>query len=42
MDTLAGLLAEGTTIIDNADLILRGYEGIVDKLRAVGADITLE
>jgi UDP-N-acetylglucosamine 1-carboxyvinyltransferase len=39
---VAGLLAEGTTIIDNADLILRGYEGIVDKLRAVGADITLE
>ena len=39
---VAGLLAEGTTIIDNADLILRGYEGIVDKLRSVGADITLE
>ncbi len=39
---VAGLIAEGTTIIDNADLILRGYEGIVDKLRAVGADITLE
>ena len=39
---VAGLLAEGTTIIDNADLILRGYEGIVEKLRAVGADITLE
>lgn len=39
---VAGLLAEGTTVIDNADLILRGYEGIVNKLRAVGADITLE
>ena len=39
---VAGLIAEGTTIIDNADLILRGYEGIIDKLRAVGADITLE
>ena len=39
---VAALLAEGTTIIDNADLILRGYEGIVDKLRSVGADITLE
>ena len=39
---VAGLLAEGTTVIDNAELILRGYEGIVDKLRAVGADITLE
>ena len=39
---VAGLLAEGTTVIDNADLILRGYDGIVDKLRSVGADITLE
>ena len=39
---IAGLIAEGTTIIDNADLILRGYEGIVDKLRKVGADITLK
>ena len=39
---VAALLAEGTTIIDNADLILRGYEGIVEKLRAVGADITLK
>ena len=39
---VAGLLAEGTTVIDNADLILRGYEGIVEKLRGVGADITLE
>ena len=39
---VAGLLAEGTTVIDNADLILRGYEGIIQKLRAVGADITLK
>ena len=39
---VAALLAEGTTIIDNADLILRGYEGIVEKLRAVGDDITLK
>ena len=39
---VAALLAEGTTVIDNADLILRGYEGIVDKLRSVGADITLK
>ena len=39
---VAGLLAKGTTIIDNADLILRGYEGIVDKLSVLGADITLK
>lgn len=39
---LAGLIAEGETIIDNADYVLRGYEGIIEKLRSVGADITLE
>ncbi len=39
---LAGLIAEGNTIIDNADYVLRGYEGIVDKLTKVGADISLE
>ena len=39
---LAGLIADGETIIDNADYVLRGYEGIVEKLTKVGADITLE
>lgn len=39
---VAGLMASGTTIINNADLILRGYEGIIEKLTNVGADITLE
>lgn len=39
---IAGLIAEGTTIINNADYILRGYEGIVEKLTGVGADIKLE
>ena len=39
---IAGLLADGTTIIENADYILRGYEGIVDKLSKVGANIKLE
>lgn len=39
---IAGLIAEGTTIIDNADYILRGYEGIVEKLTKVGAKIRLE
>lgn len=39
---IAGLLAEGITVIDNADYILRGYEGIVEKLSGVGANIKLE
>jgi len=36
---LAGLVAEGETIIDRVYHIDRGYEHIVEKLRAVGADI---
>lgn len=35
----AALAAEGTTEIDNIFYIERGYEGIVDKLSAVGANI---
>ena len=38
----AALTAEGTTIITNTEHILRGYEGIVEKLEDVGAKITLE
>lgn len=38
---LAGLIAEGKTTIEDADHILRGYEGIIDKLTNVGADIKL-
>lgn len=36
---IAGLMAEGETIIHNAYHIYRGYESIVEKLRAIGADI---
>ena len=36
---LAALVAEGETIIDRVYHIDRGYEGIVEKLRGVGADI---
>ena len=39
---IAGLIADGKTIIDNADYILRGYENIIEKLQKVGAKITLE
>lgn len=36
---IAGLMADGETIIHNAYHIYRGYDSIVDKLRALGADI---
>ena len=36
---LAGLVANGETIVERVYHIDRGYEGIVDKLRTVGADI---
>jgi UDP-N-acetylglucosamine 1-carboxyvinyltransferase len=36
---LAGLVANGETLIDRVYHIDRGYEGIVEKLSAVGADI---
>lgn len=39
---LAGLVAEGETIIQNIEYILRGYENIVEKLQNVGAKIELE
>ena len=38
---VAGMIAEGTTIISNIEHILRGYENIVDKLSNVGADIRI-
>lgn len=37
----AGLIAEGETVISGVDNILRGYAGIVAKLRALGADIKM-
>ena len=36
---VAGLAAEGVTVIDGIHHIERGYESIVEKLSAVGADI---
>jgi UDP-N-acetylglucosamine 1-carboxyvinyltransferase len=36
---LAGLVANGETVIERVYHIDRGYEGIVEKLRGVGADI---
>ncbi len=37
---IAGLAAEGTTYVENISYIERGYERIVHKLTALGADIT--
>ena len=38
---LAGLVAEGKTTIKEVEHVLRGYENIVEKLKAVGAQIEL-
>lgn len=37
----AGLMAEGTTTITGVENILRGYDHIVEKLTALGADIQM-
>lgn len=39
---VAALMAEGTTVIENADHILRGYDLVEEKFRALGADLTVE
>ncbi|MBQ7364217.1 MAG: UDP-N-acetylglucosamine 1-carboxyvinyltransferase [Clostridia bacterium] len=38
---IAGLAAEGITVIDNIKLIQRGYDDIVGKLKNLGAEIRL-
>lgn len=39
---LAGLAAKGTTIVENGDYVLRGYERIDSKLNELGANIKLK
>ena len=39
---LAGLTAEGETVITNVEHVLRGYSNIIEKLTSVGAKISLE
>jgi UDP-N-acetylglucosamine 1-carboxyvinyltransferase len=39
---LAGLKAEGTTIISDIEHVLRGYEYITEKLQGAGADIEIK
>ncbi|KOY79594.1 UDP-N-acetylglucosamine 1-carboxyvinyltransferase [Apilactobacillus kunkeei] len=40
-EMIAGLMAQGTTVIDNADNILRGYDNIIDKLTNLNAVVEL-
>ncbi|WP_270262355.1 UDP-N-acetylglucosamine 1-carboxyvinyltransferase [Lactobacillus panisapium] len=39
---IAGLMAHGETIINNAGNILRGYDRVQEKLRLLGADVTIQ
>lgn len=38
---IAGLMAEGTTKISKVEYILRGYDNIIEKLTALGAEIEM-
>jgi UDP-N-acetylglucosamine 1-carboxyvinyltransferase len=38
---IAGLMADGLTTIYNIEYILRGYDHIIEKLTAIGADIRM-
>lgn len=38
---IAGLMAEGETVIENAENILRGYDRVELKLRQLGADVKI-
>jgi UDP-N-acetylglucosamine 1-carboxyvinyltransferase len=39
---LAGLVAEGTTVVDGARHVLRGYEDFEEKLRGLGATVAFQ
>ena len=39
---LAGLSAKGTTVVENIEYILRGYENLDKKLKNIGAKIKIE
>nr|MWN20711.1 hypothetical protein [Leuconostoc lactis] len=39
---IAAVMADGDTVINDADHILRGYDRIQEKLAGLGADITIE
>ncbi|BDR60977.1 UDP-N-acetylglucosamine 1-carboxyvinyltransferase [Lactobacillus xylocopicola] len=39
---IAGLMADGETVINNAGNILRGYDRVEEKLHLLGADVTIQ
>jgi UDP-N-acetylglucosamine enolpyruvyl transferase len=39
---IAALAAEGESVLSNADHLRRGYERLDDKLRRLGAQVTVE
>lgn len=39
---LLGLCADGESIIDSGELVLRGYDSLTEKLSSLGAEISLE
>jgi UDP-N-acetylglucosamine 1-carboxyvinyltransferase len=39
---VAGLCAEGTTVIEHGEVVQRGYERVAERLRAIGADVVEE
>jgi UDP-N-acetylglucosamine 1-carboxyvinyltransferase len=39
---MAGLIADGTTVVDGAKHILPGYEDFEEKLSALGANVAFE
>ena len=39
---IAGLMADGTTVINNAGNILRGYDRVQEKLRLLGANVKIQ
>jgi UDP-N-acetylglucosamine 1-carboxyvinyltransferase len=39
---MAGLVADGTTVVDGAKHILRGYENFEEKLSGLGATVAFE
>ena len=38
---IAGLIAEGETVVENIGHLLRGYEGMDKKLRGLGCELEL-
>lgn len=38
---VAGVIAEGETIITNEEMIRRGYDNVVQKLKSIGVTIAI-